>query len=64
MSFEFSYLGKFEVRFETNLGFDSRGLVSSFDEKNRGKKSHDTVPLRTQQNSILQPSQQEIKTII
>ncbi len=30
---EFEYLGEFEVKFETNLGFASGGLVDSFDEK-------------------------------
>jgi hypothetical protein len=27
MSFEFGYLGKFEVKFETKLGFESGGPV-------------------------------------
>jgi hypothetical protein len=35
MSFKFEYLGELKVEFETNLGYESGGLVSCFDEKNQ-----------------------------
>jgi hypothetical protein len=53
VSFELEYLDKFEVKFETNLWYESGGLVSSFDEKNRDEKIHATVSLKGQSHQIL-----------
>jgi hypothetical protein len=36
-SFNCEYLGEFEVKFETNLGHESGGLMDSFDEKPKVK---------------------------
>jgi hypothetical protein len=38
-------LGEFEAIFETALAHESGPYGGLFDEKNRGRKSRDTVPL-------------------
>jgi hypothetical protein len=44
ISFEFEYLAKFEVKFVTNLGYESGDLVGSFDEINKRYKIQRSVP--------------------
>jgi hypothetical protein len=38
MAFKFEYLSEFEFMFENRSGFESGNQVSSFNEKNMGKK--------------------------
>ncbi len=44
--FEFKYLGELEVKSENAVGCETVTLGKMFDEKKRGKKSRETVPLR------------------
>ncbi len=43
----FEYLGEFDFIFKTQLGHESGDQVGAFDQKNRSKKSHSSVPLST-----------------
>jgi hypothetical protein len=43
MSFELEYLSELEVKFESNLGYESGDLVSPLDKETRGQKSHASV---------------------
>ncbi len=45
MNLKVKYLGKIEVIFEMALGNESGNQVGSIHEKNRGKKSRETIPL-------------------
>ena len=45
-SFKFEYLGDIETEFENTLAWLSGAQMSSNNEKNRGNKSRDTLPLR------------------
>jgi hypothetical protein len=42
-----TYLCEFETEFKKALARESRAQGVLFDEKTDGRKSHDTVPLRT-----------------
>ena len=44
-TFEFEYLGEFKHKIEILLNYHSGGPKEWFDEKNRGQKSYDTIPL-------------------
>ena len=45
ISYEFKYLGEIETQFENTLRCLSGSQMGSNHEKNRGRKSRDTLPL-------------------
>jgi hypothetical protein len=45
MNLKVKYLGEIEVIFEMALGNESGNQVGSIHEKNRGRKSRETIPL-------------------
>jgi hypothetical protein len=44
-TFEFEYLGEFEMEIKNILGLESGAHMGLIHEKNRGEKSRATVPL-------------------
>jgi hypothetical protein len=52
MTFKFEYLGEFEFIFEKHLGAWSWAQELAFDEKNEGRKSRASVPLKVPMSEI------------
>jgi hypothetical protein len=52
MNLKVEYLGEIEVIFEMALGNESGNQVGSIHEKNRVRKSRETIPLTVWKNSL------------